>query len=364
MRTQLAERFNTAVSLTDKDDVNSWSRAQSSFGHITTSNGTLQNTTIPAAPAKYIPVGSGYKRPGYELPLANGLPLRIMAIGASTTRGDESFDNNGFRRPIREHLTAIGNPVNFVGTQRVGRMLDNDIEAYPGARTGQMHHHAQIVVPRTKPNLILVNVGSNDCFQHLDIPNYYKRYYAFVEYLLTASPRATVVIGTLLPTTETERFNGSADITIVNQQLKRLYQILRQEGKPVVLADMTGPDGIQDTDLAWDGMHPTSAAYIRMGQILLRSIIEADALGFLRPAEPVHGVLQDGDLEHQDEAYGIWAEKQKQIEYANMKTEEDEIRRMTAELKLWNEDAELKKSQSDVVPKLRRASPIDTELEA
>lgn len=238
-------------------------------------------------------------------------------------------------------------------------MLDNDIEAYPGARTGQMHRHAMAVVPKTKPNLFLVNVGSNDCFQHKDIPNYYKRYYSFVDYLLTASPRSTVVMGTLLPSTETERFNGSADITVVNQQLKRLYQVLRKEGRPVVLADMNGPDGIQDTDLAWDGMHPTSAAYVRMGQIMIRSIIEADALGFLRPAEPVHGILQDGDLEHQDETYGAWADEQKKIEYAEMKTEEEEIRKMTEELKRWNADEELKKAQSDIVPKLRRHHPAD-----
>ncbi|KAH6648164.1 SGNH hydrolase-type esterase domain-containing protein [Truncatella angustata] len=317
----------------------------------------MANATLSQPPAAYIPIGQGYKRPGYESPLANGMPLRIMAIGASTTRGDESFDNNGFRRPIREHLTSIGNPVNFVGTQRVGKMLDNDIEAYPGARLGQMHHHAREVVPRTKPNLFLVNVGANDCFQHKDIPNFYKRFYSFVHYLLDASPRSTVVIGTLLPTTETERFNGSADVNIVNQQLHRLYKILQSENKPVVLADMVGPDGIQDSDLAWDGMHPTSAAYIRMGQIMIRSIIEADARGFLRPAEPMHGILQDGDLEHQDEAYGIWADEQKQTMFAKQKAEDEEIQRMTEELKVWNENAEMRQQLADVVPKLRRHSP-------
>lgn len=344
----------TAVSLTEKEDTTAWAKTGStSFSNLQAGNGTLQNATIPQSAAT-IPIGPGYKRPGYELPLANGIPLRIMAIGASTTRGDESFDNNGFRRPLREHLTAIGNPVNFVGTQRVGKMLDNDIEAYPGARTGQMHKHAMDVVPRTKPNLYLVNVGANDCFQHWDIPNFFKRYYSLVDYLLTASPRATVVMGTLLPTTETERFNGSADVAIVNQQMHRLYKIMKKEGKPVVLADMTGPDGIQDTDLAWDGMHPTSAAYIRMGQILLRSIIEADARGFLRPAEPVHGLIQDGDLEHQDEAYGQWAIEQKKIETAKQKTEEEEIRRMTDELNEWKNSPELREAYADVVPKLRR----------
>ncbi|KAI1848823.1 hypothetical protein JX266_005251 [Neoarthrinium moseri] len=347
-----------AVSLTEKEDVNAWSRTQSGFSHLAAANGTNSNGSIPIQSSPLIPIGQGYKRPGYELPLADGIPLRIMAIGASTTRGDESFDNNGFRRPIREYLTSIGNPVNFVGTQRVGNMSDNEIEAYPGARTGQMHHHALDVVPKTKPNVVLVNVGANDCFQHWDIPNFYKRYYAFVDYLLTASPRATIVMGTLLPTTETERFNGSADVAVVNQQMHRLYQIFKNEGRPVVLADMTGPDGIQDSDLSWDGMHPTSAAYIRMGQILLRSMIEADARGFLRPAEPIHGVLQDGDLEHQDEDYGRWADEQRRLEAHRKKVEEQEVMKMTEELKRWTTSLEgsleLKKHEADIVPKLRR----------
>ncbi|KAI0133680.1 SGNH hydrolase-type esterase domain-containing protein [Xylariales sp. AK1849] len=340
--------FATALSLTETEDVNSWSRA-SGFSHINASNGTLMNGTVPHA--GIIPLGQGYGRPGYELPLAKGIPLRIMAIGASTTRGDESFDNNGFRRPVKEHLVAIGNPVNFVGTQRVGNMTDNDIEAYPGARTDEMHGHAQEVVPRTKPNLFLVNVGSNDCFQHWDIPNFFKRYYSFIDYLLTASPRSTVVMGTLLPTTETERFNGSEHVAEVNKQMHRLYKIMRREGKPVVLADMMGPDGVQESDLASDGMHPTSAAYIRMGQILLRAIIQADALGFLRPAEPVYGIIQDGDLERQDEAYGKWSDEQKRIEYEAQNLEGQEIARMAQELQEWTISLELKKNEADNPPR-------------
>jgi lysophospholipase L1-like esterase len=280
------------------------------------------------------------------------MPLRIMAIGASTTRGDESFDNNGFRRPIREHLVAIGNPVNYVGTQRVGNMSDNEIEAYPGARLDMMHHHAEQVVPRTKPNIFLVNLGANDCFQHWDIPNFYKRYYSFVDYLLKASPRATIIMGTLLPSTETERFNGAEDIAEVNRQMHRLHKIFQAEGKPVVMADMTGPDGIQTTDLASDGMHPVSSAYIRMGQIMLRAIFEANARGFLRPAEPVHGILQDGGLENQDETYGRWMEAQKMLEYKRKKAEEDEVNKMKAELKLWI--AQEKQNRAEVPKNLRQ----------
>lgn len=224
------------------------------IGHMpsnSSSNGTI-------APLKERPsmTYKGYQRPGYELPLAKGIPLRILAVGASTTRGDSpvEVDNNGFRRPLRNRLTALGHKVNFVGTDRLGNMTDNDVLAGPGA---QVHIINQMVKPfavRSKPNVILVNAGTNDCLMHVDIENFYQRYDSLIQYLLMASHRATIVIGTLLPTWNTW-FNGREDVFRVNPQLRRLVKIYQKQGLPVVLAEMQGPDGIQDENLAEDGKY-------------------------------------------------------------------------------------------------------------
>ncbi|KAF7537071.1 hypothetical protein G7054_g4066 [Neopestalotiopsis clavispora] len=224
------------------------------IGHMpsnSSSNGTI-------APLKERPsmTYKGYQRPGYELPLAKGIPLRILAVGASTTRGDSpvEVDNNGFRRPLRNRLTALGHKVNFVGTDRLGNMTDNDVLAGPGA---QVHIINQMVKPfavRSKPNVILVNAGTNDCLMHVDIDNFYQRYDSLIQYLLMASHRATIVIGTLLPTWNTW-FNGREDVFRVNPQLRRLVKIYQKQGLPVVLAEMQGPDGIQDENLAEDGKY-------------------------------------------------------------------------------------------------------------
>lgn len=197
---------------------------------------------------------TAYQRPGYELPLAHGIPLRILALGASTTRGDSpvQVDNNGFRRPLRQRLTSLGHKVNFVGTDRLGNMTDNDIVAGPGVQLDTIHGMAEQITGYAKPNLILVNAGTNDCLMHVDINNFYKRFDSLVQYLFMASHRATLVVGTLLPTWDT-RFNGREDVFRVNPQIRRLVKIYQKQGLPVVLAEMQGPDGIQDENLAEDG---------------------------------------------------------------------------------------------------------------
>ncbi|KAH9888724.1 SGNH hydrolase-type esterase domain-containing protein [Xylariomycetidae sp. FL2044] len=296
--------------------------------------------------------GKPYARPGYDAPLAGGIPLRIMCLGASTTRGDspeEGIDNNGFRRPVRERLTAAGNKVNFVGTQRLGNMTDNDIEAYPGVNTETIYGNARNAVPPTQPNLFLVNAGSNDCFQHLDINNFYKRYDALITFLLEASPRSTVIICTILPTWDT-RFNGREEVWLVNPQIRRLAQIYKEEGKPVVLAELQGPDGIQDENLASDGMHPGTAGYEMMGTKMFEAIVEADAKGFLQAPEPIEGIPDDGDEEERkDENYMKWAEQQQTIEGAREAADEAAISTMKAALAIQRAEHKRKRSSDSTV---------------
>lgn len=277
----------------------------------------------------------GYKRPGYELPLANGIPLRILALGASTTRGDspEEVDHNGFRRPLRERLTGIGNMVNFVGTDRLGNMTDNDITAGPGVQVDTIHGMAEQIVGQAKPNLILLNAGTNDCLMHVDIDNFYKRYDSLVQYLLMASHRTTIVLGTLLPTWD-KQFDGREDVFRVNPQIRKLVKIYQKQGLPVVLAEMQGPDGIQDQNLAEDGMHPGNAGYEMMATKLYEAIVEADARGFLQPAEAVKWIPDDGEEGRKDKAYNRWLAQQQKLEKSKRVQEESELARMEAELEL------------------------------
>ncbi|KAI1852462.1 hypothetical protein JX265_011096 [Neoarthrinium moseri] len=301
-------------------------------GHVPANSSLAHSNTSSLTERPHITY-TGYKRPGYELPLAKGIPLRILALGASTTRGDSpaEVDNNGFRRPLRQRLTALGHKVNFVGTDRLGNMTDNDITAGPGVRVDTIHEMATHIVEKSKPNVILVNAGTNDCLMHVDIDNFYKRYDNLIQYLLMASHKTTLVLGTLLPTWD-QHFNGREDVFRVNPQIRRLAKIYQKQGLPVVLAEMQGPDGVQDENLAEDGMHPVTAGYEMMGTKLFEAIVEADARGFLQPAEIVSWIPDDGEAGRTDEEnYKEWNKQQKKL--AETKAfEESEMAKMEAEL--------------------------------
>lgn len=45
--------------------------------------------------------------------------LRIMPLGASITQGTGSTPEDGYRKPLRDHLRSLGYKVNMVGSRYV-----------------------------------------------------------------------------------------------------------------------------------------------------------------------------------------------------------------------------------------------------
>ncbi|TGJ83269.1 hypothetical protein E0Z10_g5489 [Xylaria hypoxylon] len=231
-------------------------------------------------------------RPKNSSSIADGTPLRIMCLGASIIRGEVSTDNNGFRKTFRGDLANLGAPINMVGSQRNGDMPDNDMEAYGGNRVSQIHDHAKKIVPKQVPNVFIINVGTNNVLQYKDTDVAGVHMEAFIDYLLKASPRATVVLSTLLTNTVPNREPLILDI---NRQFRELYQ--KYENKAVVLAELHYSEGLPGRptaeDISDDGSHPTDKGYEIMGHLLADAVKEADERGFLR--WPENGLAYDGD---------------------------------------------------------------------
>ncbi|KAI1651666.1 carbohydrate esterase family 3 protein [Daldinia loculata] len=243
----------------------------------------------------------GKGKPSPNTVIAGGTPLRIMFLGASVTRGEESVGNRGYRKHLRDELTSRGNPVNCVGFNRFGNFPDNDVEGYSANRIRQVRKHAEQSVPYLQPNLVLIQVGTSDCFQNDDTANIMSRMRDLVEYLLEASPRATVIMSTIVTT---PRMEFEPCMKSANAQIRQAATDLIREGRPVALAEMHYdqelPRRPRPEDIGHDKIHPTSSGYFMMADIFMEKIREVEEKGFLKyPVD--NGIPADGEASREVE---------------------------------------------------------------
>lgn len=132
--------------------------------------------------------------------------------------------------------------------------------------------------PKYLPNLILINVGLNDCGQNIDIGNAGTRMKAMIDYLFQTIPSTTVILSTLLPNT-----NLDACMKTVNAQYRKLVSVYA--GKRFALANMY--DFLTLADLA-EGSHPNDAGYKKMASVWWNAIQRVeDGL------QPPDGIIDD-----------------------------------------------------------------------
>ncbi|KAI1207301.1 carbohydrate esterase family 3 protein [Annulohypoxylon truncatum] len=227
----------------------------------------------------------------------HGIPLRIMALGASIVKGETSPGYLGFRKPMRDELVDLGFTVNMVGSVRLGDFIDNDVEAYGGKKILEMLEYAKEAVPKTLPNLFVINLGTNNLLQNKDVDKVGQQMKELIDYLLTASSKSTVVMSTML----TNKVPDKEPIVLdMNKQYRDMMKDFDAHQKPVVLAEMHPSEGGSEVptvdDIGPDGSHPTVEGYEMMARIFVKAIQEAEEKGFLRKAVD-NGIPEDGDAE-------------------------------------------------------------------
>ncbi|KAK8855247.1 carbohydrate esterase family 3 protein [Apiospora arundinis] len=176
--------------------------------------------------------------------------LRVMPLGASITQGIQSTDGNGYRKHIRDQLRFAGWNVNMVGSKRDGNMNDKDNEGHPGwvisQVTGAAKDNAHL-----RPNLVMINAGTNDCIQNIDVDNAGKRMKAMLDLLKQQIPETTILLSTIVP---------SASRQSCVENVNRQYKNLKDEANGVYIAEMK----LTMSDITNDGVHPTDEGYRKM----------------------------------------------------------------------------------------------------
>ncbi|KAK4230039.1 hypothetical protein QBC38DRAFT_62431 [Podospora fimiseda] len=221
---------------------------------------------------------------------AKPFELRILSLGASIVRGIGSTDGNGFRKYVRDQLRYEGWAVNMVGSQRDGSMTDNDFEATPGFTVAQLEGLAENSF-KYKPNVVLIHAGTND-MRSADngdtaVSTFGLRVRSLVDKLFEQPgfDKSTIIVSTLIPLKEPA---GSKRASM-NAQIRAEVTRYRGLSKAVVLAEMVpnGQDWIRENQDFNDNIHPNNGGHKRMASIFWKAVREAEAGGFLKPADPV-----------------------------------------------------------------------------
>ncbi|KLU86098.1 hypothetical protein MAPG_05117 [Magnaporthiopsis poae ATCC 64411] len=202
-------------------------------------------------------------------------PLRAMPIGASITAGFSAGKlTDGYREPLLEKLVADGWQLHYVGTQRSGNSTENHHEGYPGIRTAALasQTRANGVVDQFKPNLLLLNVGTNDCTARVTRAEARRIHSDMIDaifapaYATDPNTAPLLITSTLLP----RRGNDAAvqQCTLYfNEEIRDLART-HPRSASIALADMNNGTFITVDDLApGDALHPSAEGFAKMATV-------------------------------------------------------------------------------------------------
>ncbi|MFC1414795.1 ricin-type beta-trefoil lectin domain protein [Streptacidiphilus sp. N1-1] len=218
---------------------------------------------------------------------AAATPLRLMPLGDSITWGVGSPSGNGYRSFLWDRLAAEGHSSDFVGSGRNGTMADPDNEGHSGWRIDQIAGIADSVMARYQPNVVTLEIGTNDLNGNYQVPTATDRLSALIDQITNDTPGVTVLVGTLIVSTSgTEEQYRQA----FNTKLPAIVQAKQAAGRHVRLVDMSA---LTAADLS-DTLHPNDNGYSKMADAFNTGVQAADAAGWIKPPGGAAGQVRSG----------------------------------------------------------------------
>ncbi|KAL8734324.1 MAG: hypothetical protein Q9166_001522 [cf. Caloplaca sp. 2 TL-2023] len=201
-------------------------------------------------------------------PALSGYKLRILPLGASIIAGSASSDGLGFRKTMYDTLRKT-NTVTYVGSQGTAPLLH---EGHPGWIIDDVSNAASVSLP-SRPNVVLIHVGTNDLLTNNKIDQAPDRLGGLIDHVLSVATDAVVLVSQILPSTRTGAFDNFVTFnarvaSIINQKQLQRKKVMK------VWMPITTDDLI-------DGVHPNDAGYNKMAQAWIQGLQRAAEKGWI-----------------------------------------------------------------------------------
>lgn len=216
-------------------------------------------------------------------------PTRVMPLGDSITDGLQSL--GGYRSDLWQYMKADGMKVDFVGSRTSGppQLGDRDNEGHPGWRIQQLATHTRNWLLKYRPDVVLLQIGTNDVIQRRDLRSAPARLAALIDLITTTMPSAQVYVATLTPLAAKA---NETRVRAYNAAIPGIVAARASAGRHVHLVDMHAALGKHD--LFADGIHPTNGGYAKMAARWY-SAITSDPMTRWEAESPSYATVSDGE---------------------------------------------------------------------
>jgi lysophospholipase L1-like esterase len=208
---------------------------------------------------------------------------RILALGDSITQGliDPASVNGGhllaslggYRSHLFELIRPSGKAIAFVGSLFDGPLTVDGVtfgrshEGHAGKRAQEIESIAVSVAQRTRPDIVLLMVGTNDVLTEAepgDVANALSHLRGLVSNLRRTIPEAMIFVAKIPPIP-----NHILGQVNYNVGIQTLFEHRRVSDPRLRLVDMTAGFTV---DMLSDGVHPTDEGYAHMASKWFASI--------------------------------------------------------------------------------------------
>lgn len=194
--------------------------------------------------------------------------IRIMPLGDSITEGVNSYQYGGYRVVLWQLAQAARWHVQFVGSVRIGpaSLPDKHNEGHSGWRIDQISAKIVPWLQKTKPQIILLHIGTNDLRQGYSVAVALDRLSTLIDQITSTQPDAILIVAQIAPQGEPAI---NAKVVEYDNAIPALVAQKVAHNKKVEYVDMY--DAVPVNYIS-DHIHPNTAGYALMAHVWYRAL--------------------------------------------------------------------------------------------